>query len=746
MGKIKSSVITDAAWLLVLGLVVCVFFYKTIVFGLLPIPTDVLVGRYHPWKDSLLSEYPRGFPYKNFLITDPIRQQILWRKQAIDAWKADEMPGWDPSSFGGSPLNRNVQSGAFYPLNILFLLLPFEWAWTGLVMSQMVGMLWFTYIFLRSEKLSGSASFFGSIVAGFSGFSISWLTWGTMVSALMWLPLLLLGIKKLSTKKPAINTLLWILILMSSAFSTITAGHLQIAFYVITAAFFYWVHRTVKNKNIASFYPLVAAIGLIALLIRPAYALMQFLATTVRGGSVTGWQEDGYFVPIRHLVQFIIPDYFGHPSTMNYWGAWNYGEHTGYIGILGLFMAIVGGVYLWKRNSFWIAWVIICLVLAVHNPIAWIPYWLEIPFLSSLQPTRLMALINFGLAVLAAYGFNTYISKPQMARKVVFHIALISAAIIVLAVFWASIKTVFNIDTWGGVSIRNSVIPMFLVLSALVVSIVFRRKHAMLTAMLLGVLVVDLLRFGWKFTPFTEARFLFPPTKILDYLQQQQEPFRVLALDTETAPANSLGWYGIETLGGYNPIYTKRYAQFIHLFENGYVDQDPPIFQRLFDPLNFDSPLSGIANVRYALTIDPNATVSGTVIMQEGETLLLERETLPRWYIADSSMTFPDGNSVLSALAENRIGGFPAYVETGVDISTSSGVVEIANYSPNSHRLVTVTAGEGFLVNSTAWDPHWKAYIDDAAVEIFKTNHLFMGIQIPDGKHHVRFEYDSFKD
>ena len=104
--------------------VVLVFFYKTIIYGLLPVPSDTLVGLYHPYRDAYLEDgFTRGVPFKNFLITDPIRQQIPWRKIAIDSWKEGKIPSWNPFNFSGMSLAGNIQAGVFYPFNILFFIL-----------------------------------------------------------------------------------------------------------------------------------------------------------------------------------------------------------------------------------------------------------------------------------------------------------------------------------------------------------------------------------------------------------------------------------------------------------------------------------------------------------------------------------------------------------------------------------------------------------------------------------------------
>ncbi len=57
---------------LVIVFFVFVFFWQFFVKGLLPIPSDTIIGLYHPYRDLYSSDYPNGIPYKNFLITDPV--------------------------------------------------------------------------------------------------------------------------------------------------------------------------------------------------------------------------------------------------------------------------------------------------------------------------------------------------------------------------------------------------------------------------------------------------------------------------------------------------------------------------------------------------------------------------------------------------------------------------------------------------------------------------------------------------
>ena len=66
---------------------------------------------------------------------------------------------------------------------------------------------------------------------------------------------------------------------------------------------------------------------------------LNFIALSARNVDLPGWTQAGWFIPWQNLIQFVAPDFFGNPATLNYYGIWNYGEFIGYIGILPLIMA-----------------------------------------------------------------------------------------------------------------------------------------------------------------------------------------------------------------------------------------------------------------------------------------------------------------------------------------------------------------------------------------------------------------------
>lgn len=326
--------------------VVVIFFRQFFIHGLLPIPSDTLVGLYNPFRDVYIQQYPRGIPFKNFLTTDPIRQQYPWREIAVALEKNLSLPLWNPYNFSGSPLLANFQTAAFYPLNIFFFFLPFAYAWSLLVFMQPLLAGIFLYLYLRNLKLHPLAAFLGSIAFAFSGFSVAWLEWNTLLQTLMWVPLVLLAKDKLLDKW----TIKWTFIFFIAEIAAFFAGHLQTLFYGLCITNLYLFLRVYQKarkregKLIKQYIQVYLPFLFVGLVMYSVTAIqwiptLQFILNSARSIDINYLTTEGWFVPWQHLIQFLAPDFFGNPTTLNYWGVWNYGEFVGYIGLLPLIFA-----------------------------------------------------------------------------------------------------------------------------------------------------------------------------------------------------------------------------------------------------------------------------------------------------------------------------------------------------------------------------------------------------------------------
>ena len=154
----------------------------------------------------------------------------------------------------------------------------------------------------------------------------------------MWLPLILLTINKIFTK----NSPYWFLILIFAVSQTFLSGHFQTAIYVLLASLIFLAFSLKLNPKLKPLAKVIIGAFLGILIaspqILPSIEFVMFSARNTDQGYFSGRTD--WFIPLQHLIQIIAPDFFGNPTTLNYWGVWNYGEFVSYFGIVPLSLAI----------------------------------------------------------------------------------------------------------------------------------------------------------------------------------------------------------------------------------------------------------------------------------------------------------------------------------------------------------------------------------------------------------------------
>ena len=110
---------------LLLFLFFCVIFFRKLFFGgMFPVPGNLLVWFFSPWKEEQWLQYPGGVYKQGLFGFDTIRQIYPWRSFSTDQLLKLQWPLWNPYQFSGAPHLANFQTAVFYPLNLLYLLLP----------------------------------------------------------------------------------------------------------------------------------------------------------------------------------------------------------------------------------------------------------------------------------------------------------------------------------------------------------------------------------------------------------------------------------------------------------------------------------------------------------------------------------------------------------------------------------------------------------------------------------------------
>lgn len=631
---------------------VFIFFWKFFLKGLIPMPADITVGVYFPWLDYHWG-FPTGVPVKNPLPSDIPSLLYPWRLAVIDSLKNHTWPLWNPFYFGGMPLLANFQSATFLWTNILFFFLSFTKAWSWGIVVQPFLTIVFTFIFLRHLKLNKIASLLGGIVFAFSAFSLVWMEYNVHGHTAMWLPLLLLATDMIIESRQ----LKWVLAGGLFLALSIFAGYPQIVFYSMTAVGFYalfrlfefWQEEKSFKKTMISLFLLFVFVILGGLLSAvqwlPGY---EALKLSVREIDPIASFSAGGFLPYQNLVTFFSPDFFGSPATYNFWGQAWYDNFALYVGILPLFLAFLAIFSRKKEVWFFTFLAIFALLLALPTPIG---KWFADTGLYGVKSisARIIFLLDFSLAILAAFGLDLLISDkkwvacaggPPSSTRSETRMSdggkHATGPILVFLTF-----TIVFLGLWGFVFLatrffpqaawlinlsiakRNLILPtaLFLASSVVLISLIFSQKrlaskvlrftyHVSLIALFLLV-VLDLFRFGWKYLSFSKPELVFPVTPVIEFLQKQEkplgvnfrgEPFRVEF--GEVIPQNMWMPYGLESAAGYDAMAPLRYNQFLGAVLTGKINTP---YGRIGQVENYDNKLFDFLNIKYVLAVKYDA-------------------------------------------------------------------------------------------------------------------------------------------
>ncbi len=680
----------DILSFLFIVLYVAVLFYP-VALGRIPFPADSLLGLYHPWRDVVWDGYTAGVPYRNFLTTDPMRQTYPWRELSIELWKSGEIPLWNPYSFTGTPLLANYQSAVLYPLNSIFLLGDFARMWAVLILLTPLLSLSFFYLWMRSQRIGSLASILGAVSYGFGGFMMGWMTWGTIGHVAAWLPLMLLAMNKWFAR-PQFR---WLFIYLFASVSSLLAGHLQSALYVQAVTLLYGV---VVVQNVRRVLLLLA----IPILLASVQLLptVEFLLQSARSQDITGLHG---FLPYKHLVMFLIPDFFGNPAKLNYWGEWNYLEFNGYIGLIPLWLALIAARSVRTRL---VAFAALCvglsLLFATSKPLGQV-----FSFVQQAGASRLLLVTNFGLAVLAGLGMQELGKRTQRHFGAYgFLVGLFGlVGLFILFGFVTRAPWIQNL----GVSLRNSVVPIaLLILIGCIMLLrpkIPNRAVPTILAFLLVVTAFDLGRYFLTFTPFSPVSWMYPPTRVLAYLQADPEPFRIMATDRRLLPPNVSVAYRLASVEGYDPLYLSDYGRYIARNEQGRSDNLSLQFHRIITPQRIDIDLPNKLNAKYVLSLSPLNSDQFKQVVQEGETRLYHNtQALPR-----------------------------------VDIDR--GKARLIHYGANKVKVAVSSGEPATLVMRDPATFGWHAKVDNDEAPIQKIDGWFRAVNMPAGDHTVTFSY-----
>ena len=735
-------------WVIILVLPAVIFFWKIFIKDELPIPADITTGVYYPWLNQKWG-YPAGVPVKNPLLTDAISLIYPWRIHAIRSLKDGIFPFWNNTIFSGTPLFANFQSGVINPANLAFLFLSEPKAWAmGVVGQSLVALVTMFYL-LRYWKRSHLASVFGSISYAFSGFALVWYAYNTHVWVMAWFPLILL-----STEKVLSGNHKWFIIGSLSLALSIYAGYPQIVIYQLIVIGLFVIYRSSGNfskKWSKIFFMVSCGLLLASPLLIPGWVALK---DSVREVDTIAITTTARFLPWQNLITAIAPDFFGNPSTYNYWGIPYYDNFAFFPGITVIILSLLSlrNIRSEKNIVFFSLIGIAGLALALPHPLSIFVNNLGLFGTNSIA-ARSLVMTAFALPILSAYGID-YLKQSK--SKVNTHPVVFITLFLILLFL---ISPIIIPPEHVAVTKRNLILPFIVSISALSLLVTkqhplfnkFSKKNLLSIALLL-LASFELFRFGWKYISFTPERLVFPTTPTIEFFQDQLQPFRIEFAQVITE--NNWTPYGLESASGYDALGKRRYSEYIGAI--GSHTSGTPV-GRIGKIYNYETPLFDLLGIKYLLSLrfkkDWSISNEGEIssqfrtdkmytVFQEGPVEIIEnKNAFPRAFYVDQVIYEANPAETVKKMHEVNLKSVAIVNENLSNPTYSQGQVKWKLYKPGLEKLETTLQSPGFLVITDSFDSGWKTYVDQQPVKTILTNFAFQGIEVPEGTHTITRKY-----
>ncbi|HLG74753.1 MAG TPA: YfhO family protein [Chloroflexota bacterium] len=666
---------------------------------------------------------------------------------AAQALRAGHLPLWNPYLFSGMPYAADIQSGLFYPLNLLVELAGGTFGYVNmeslaLLHYALAGA--FAYLLVRSLGVSRLGGLIAGVVWMWSGFMVAQLGHENMIAVASWLPLELLLFRMALLEVRPLLTVPATSAMLAIAFF---AGHTQLFLYELLALALFTAFWGSYRRSVPLLAISVAGAGVLAAVqILPSLELTKL---SLRAGI--SYQESTKFaLAPAGLLTLLVPHFFGE-NAQNYWGSWTTTEVFGYAGILPLVLA--AAALRLRRHSetrFWF-WLAVLGVLLSLGDATVLQGWLYrfVPGFDKVRaPGRFLVYFDLGVAVLAAFGFDALRDARARTRLVVRRLRWLTggAALVVLAiclpVAYGVLLTHQHEDAviFHRLEVAASGVAVLalLLIASYALLRARRRWTAGFAAAAIALVVVDLGSAGYGFNPgYQDVVAPFRQPAIVGFLQRDPSARIDAATNVDDLFPPDLPMLDrLHSIWGlFNPVQLADYYDLWKAYIPGR-----------------DSSLYDLLGAKYLLAKKgtPLDAKFQPVLTDDKQMNVYENSrALPRAFAVGQSA----GGTHEQALQTIRAPSFDprtqAVLEAGPAMGGSGGPWPARVASEGDNRLdVDITVPQpAALVVTTPYYPGWKASVDGQPAPIFRADFTFQGLPLQPGSHHVvlRFDPDVFK-
>jgi len=665
------------------------------------------------WKLTLTSEFV-WFDHPDMCALEIPRLQF----QARELHRG-HFPLWDPSIWAGQPLIGQTQPGPLFPLTLLFLLLPLD---GGYLQSAYLNGYWVVlhalaalacYALCRDWGRSRTGAILAAIGFGCGGF-LGTVAWLDVAAGAIFTPLVLLYLSRaLEGRRPYSSAACAGLFLGLAWLS----GHHEIPLLVSLLFLAIWGVAVWVRKSVLPF-------ALVALVITGLIAALQVLPTVEFGrlsqrwvgtSEPVGWDDKipytiatGYSLPAHGLLYTFLPS------------ADRYADCAPFLGLAIVALALTGLSTIGQTPRVrWIALataVSLLFALGAATPFHGTLYSL-LPGLGKARiPVRALHLVNLGLCLLAAYGWDELRARP-FPRALQRGLLLVGILITGWAIGHPALDDRLLLSGFLALALAASLSAQLTstALAAVWITVSLTELHGVSTATYSSRYRDDQNRF---------VKRLDENKDIADFLRaaERVSPVRI-AVKEDDVPINYGDYHGVDAI-------------------QGYVAGVPSNLLRA--ELHTDRSQSLFAVTHY-LGKEPART--GQVLMFEGKSgvkVFANPDPMPRAWSVHEIIRAANGPGLRDRIQVQPIDFHRQTVLLG-DAPTVEACggdeVRINSRNPDRVRLTATMRCTGMVILADAYYPGWQATVDRQPARIWEAYGAIRGVVVPAGSHQVEFRF-----
>lgn len=693
---------------------------------------DVLLGfRTFVFRDFGLFGYPLAHYYR----------ESFWR---------GELPLWNPLSNLGIPFLAQWNTMVLYPPSLFYLLFPLPWSLPTFCLAH----LWLAGFGMYLLVFRWTGNRFAAAVAGiafaFNGFSLNSLMWPNYISALAWMPLMVLSSEdawREGGRKTIVAAIVGALQILAGSPEVILFTWVFLAvLFLISLQRETWLSRLKRFAIVG-----LIATGLTAVQLLPFLDLVRHSHRGAEFAELAG----AWSMPPWGWANFIVPLFRTFKSSSGLYFQQDQSVTSSYYAGIAIFALAVAAVWHVRNPRVWILGVVALMSIVFALGDSGYAYrWMRLitPQLGFMRyPVKFVIFAIFALPLLAAYGVALYARLESGSNaKALRSLSIIGAGLICLAAGIVTFSKLvpFPYEDWL-MTLRSGVIRGIFLLASLATMVALSRAlkprlQILLQFLLLIFVWLDFLTHTPRqnptvepsiYAPFAQTpsvmpRPVFGESRVLPSLEAKRVFHKL-------GPTNLLEGYLGRRLALEHNCNLLESVPSVDGYYALYLIQERAIHDRLHAvggrPYPELAQFLGVSQINAA----------GNIMEWE-----MRGDYLPL-ITAGQRPVFAGAEATLDGLlntnfAPREIVYLPLEAQRAVTV-TNRSEVEIVSRKLSAHRIrVTIKAREPCLVTvaQTYYHP-WRAYVDGRRIPLWRANHAFQALQVRPEQREIELVYQD---